>query len=634
MPTEFSVGFFGGMNSNDQANTLVRRSHREVEGGFAQFAPMESPDIQDMDFSQGGITTRKGSFEDANLSSIMLPGDTLLKGIEWENPSDGTKIEVIVSKLTIYLYVSSWAQINDSTSSAYTHSANVTKCSFAATDGHLFIGLDGANEIQVYKNGADLDPALSNGNLYEEAFTATTHTITGTWTTGAYLIAIVHNRLVFSDGNTYLEYTPQAHTASQGIWDLTNGGFFQAVGSIKSMWNFVPQHTDSLTEYLYLGSTGGVEILTGFASTDRLIRIEGSKSPINHQAFAIIKNWIVYLTEDRNIYAINGSNIIDLGRRLKKPTQDGILDGMDISTSRANSFGFYNAKKEQAQIYISTLAGRLNDTCLVFDFKLGEPILGEQQTSFEQRVRAVIWTIFEPNDNDWFTHSYQRQENVIGVTSSGRIYKLEEKRSDLIAKQDVSGVTLTAGSVVSVTVTGHGLVTGAEVLFEDVGGTEELNLNTYVITSTGPDTFTLNGTDGADFTAFTTGGTAASGFVIQSHWFSPLFSGGSAETRVKQWIKTLMRTNDLGSWSADLDIYLDRSETSSKNSSYAQAKGAVFDEAVFDEDDFSGGGIVRHFDRTYRHSEAIQAKMSSTNANKPFDLFLLGFTYNVGAEVN
>jgi len=70
----------------------------------------------------------------------------------------------------------------------------------------------------------------------------------------------------------------------------------------------------------------------------------------------------------------------------------------------------------------------------------------------------------------------------------------------------VEDITLTPGSAVAIQATGHGRSTGDRVIFAGVGGTTELNGNIYTITVSNDNNFTLDGTDGDDFTAWTSGG--------------------------------------------------------------------------------------------------------------------------------
>lgn len=435
----FSIGIYGGLNVNDQEDALVLRSHTPTQGGFAQRAPAESPYLKNIDFTRTGIKERLGSAEVRDLTSggdnVLLASDELIAGCEWTDSNSTDRYEVIVSKQTIYISKNdaAFTQINDSTSAAYTHSAAVTKCGFATTDGHLFIGLDGANYIQTFKRGTDLDEEMDTTNTYEEAYSASTHSISGTWPQGCYLIATVHSRLVFSDGDTVLYYTPMAYTASSGIWKL-GSTFFLTEGRILSLHAMAPEFSDSINEVLYIGTEKGFEVLTGFDTTsDTVNRIEGSKAPLNHQSIAISKNWLCYLTNEKSIYAINRTTVIDLGRRLKNTDQDGPLDEINVTFSLTNAFGVYSDKNEQAYFFFTTSASRFNDTCIAIDFKLGEPVPGEQQPSFEQRVRCLDWRLYDPDNNDWFAHMYKVRGNVRGITEAGKTWNFLSGTDDLDA---------------------------------------------------------------------------------------------------------------------------------------------------------------------------------------------------------
>lgn len=434
---QFIIRTFGGLNVNDQEDLLVMRSHQGVQGGYNQYAPAESPYLKNIDFTSKGIIKRLGSTEDSDLTStgdnVLLAGDVLIAGCEFYDSSGGTRYEIIVSRLTIYIRSEggTWAQINNSSSVDYTHAANVTKCGFAYVDGHLFIGLDGANRIQAFKRGADLDAEMNTGNTYEEAYSVSTHVIEGTWATGCYLIETIHERLIFSDGNSILYYTPMAYTAASGIWKL-GATFFLTEGRIISLNSMSPIFSDTLQEILYIGTDQGIEVLTGFdTTTDIVNRIKGSKSPLNHQCAVVSKNWLIYLTRDKNIYAINKTTVIDIGRRLKNADNTGPLDNLYLAGAITSAFAVYNAIDEQAYFQFPTGSTRYNDTCVVIDFKLGEPVPGEVQSSYEQRVRLLDWQIKDPNDNDWFAFCYPIQGNIIGITLSGKTWTLFGADDDL-----------------------------------------------------------------------------------------------------------------------------------------------------------------------------------------------------------
>ena len=72
----------------------------------------------------------------------------------------------------------------------------------------------------------------------------------------------------------------------------------------------------------------------------------------------------------------------------------------------------------------------------------------------------------------------------------------------------VVNVTLPGNDPVQIEATAHGLTTGDVVTFQGfaVGGSLQLNGNTYTVTVTDADNFTLDGTDSALIDAYTTGG--------------------------------------------------------------------------------------------------------------------------------
>lgn len=65
---------------------------------------------------------------------------------------------------------------------------------------------------------------------------------------------------------------------------------------------------------------------------------------------------------------------------------------------------------------------------------------------------------------------------------------------------------ITQTNPVKVTVVGHGVTTGEEVLIENAEGMTELNGQRFTITEVDNDNFTLDGVDGTGYSAYTTGG--------------------------------------------------------------------------------------------------------------------------------
>lgn len=72
----------------------------------------------------------------------------------------------------------------------------------------------------------------------------------------------------------------------------------------------------------------------------------------------------------------------------------------------------------------------------------------------------------------------------------------------------ISAITLSGTDPVVVTSNSHGLSNGDEVKFRNVGGTTELNGNSYTLANVTTNTFELSGTNSSLFTAYTSGGTA------------------------------------------------------------------------------------------------------------------------------
>ncbi len=358
----------------------------------------------------------------------------------WYDPATGTQIQIAVTKYSAYTKQSgSWVRLKDSSSNPYYHDTKVSKVTFARADGHLFIGTDNQNLIQVYRSGADLDAEMSNGNTYENAYGTGTNAMTGTWPRGAYMVVAIHERLGFTDGNVLIEYTPMAHTVSSGIWDLigSTGGATHVAGEIRFMTTFVPEFSDSIQETLYVGTSEGIETLTGFEPYDNVVRIEGSPPPLNHRAYCRSGQWLIYQTIQGDIWATNGRATIDLGRRLKSLDQSGPLDAMNITTSKTKAFCFWNRKKKQAQFFHTTSSGLstasstfTNDSCEVLDFHQGEPFPGEPKESYERRVKCLHWEIDDPTRNAWFVSVYETEDDVLGVLANGNIYKLEQDDFD------------------------------------------------------------------------------------------------------------------------------------------------------------------------------------------------------------
>jgi len=92
----------------------------------------------------------------------------------------------------------------------------------------------------------------------------------------------------------------------------------------------------------------------------------------------------------------------------------------------------------------------------------------------------------------------------LGADNSG----IERVRKDAEGlSKTITGITLTAGQVVSVTAASHGFSNGDSVEFRGVGGCTQVNDTAFTITKVNDNTFTLDGTNASDYSAWTSGGT-------------------------------------------------------------------------------------------------------------------------------
>jgi hypothetical protein len=424
-PSTIEFNLFGGGNWNDEGDALMRRSHQQVEGGFRQVNPVEASDLRNIDFIERAMGKRKGSAASDDLTSVLVASETLIgEAIEF----NGNQIQVGVK--SIYTNQSgSWAQINDSASAAYTHAADVSKCTLLALDGHLFIGLDGANKIQVWRSGADLDPAMDNGNLYTESKGGGTQTITGTWGTGYYILLGFHGRLCFGNGDSILEYTDVAEP-----WDLAGGSFWQAKSNIVAAKTFVPRGGNEIQEFGFMFTTDGAQILSGFDLTDSVKSVEGAGVPINHRCVVATRDWLMYPTRTQGIEAINLFRIIDVGRRFLNG--DGVTGPLDLlEPTNANMdtlpFGYYDARRKQAIWYAPDGSRSTNSMALGLDFQLGEPGVNELEQNAELHVRPLFHIIKEPANNAWFVGAYQILGGIRGTMANGKTYTINSGLNDL-----------------------------------------------------------------------------------------------------------------------------------------------------------------------------------------------------------
>lgn len=424
----FSIEQWGGLNLADEPEKILLRSHQFAQNkGWVQAAPVECNSCKNIDFSGDGISKRSGSTLSADFSSLFQSGESIINATSYE-VSTGGAVDIVVTNKSIYVGQSNvFSKIQNSSSSDYSHNDDVTKCSFAVADGHLFIGLDGNNKIQVYRAGNELDDELNNSNTYKDAFGAGTNTIDGTWGVGEYLLSSFQGRLIYSDGNTVVNYS-SIPTATDGIWKRSAHGFYQASGRIVALKAFTPDYQDSIQETLYIFTKNGPQITNDLSS--QIQTIEGGPIPINYKSIVATKSWLMMLTENRKIVAMNRNVYIDVGRRFNKGDGTSSVERFNLSSALLKSFGYYNSSKEQVYFFVPTSSGGNNKEAFVLDLTLGEPIISEPSDVYERRIRLAIWDIINPSSNDFYASMSFSGDEEYGFAYDGKKYLFSSGRND------------------------------------------------------------------------------------------------------------------------------------------------------------------------------------------------------------
>ena len=158
--------------------------------------------------------------------------------------------------------------------------------------------------------------------------------------------------------------------------------------------------------------------------------------------------------------------------------------------------------------------------------RLQRKIKDPQYSSYDELTEAQEW-IARQTSYTWLRES---NTNAVSLISGTREYGLNVANLRSITQMWIAPTsTTTAGSVAGITLSGttavsiktniaHGAVTDDKVTFANVGGTSELNGNTYTITKTDTTNFTLNGTNSSSFTAWTSGGDVSLFTTTDTNW--------------------------------------------------------------------------------------------------------------------
>ena len=700
---EASVSSFRGGNWNDPPQDLWLRSHTPSQYGWSHSGPwgIESSDTKNTDIDPGeGIRKRLGSTENDDIHGSLAAGESTIIGIEWQSPVTRSRIEVWLTTVSIWTNQSgSFAKLTAASGTEYNHAAAVTKGSFTQVGGHLVIGMDGANPIQTYRNGAALDEHLNNmtavsstvdadsnsgqkvlnvaattdyavfdritinsgggreesgyidsiqagvsvtmkdnltnthtaaqadeviiANRWTEAFGGTQTAVLGNWSNGYFIVGSMHSRLVFGKGDGALEYT-----ATEKPYDRANGGVLQSMGTISGFMAAAPEYTDSLKQLGYIFSERGIDVVTGFTGTDDLVRLEGRAEPMNHRSIISTGNWVMYMTRERRIMAINASREVDVGRRFKNNV-DAPLDGVNIAAAPTTCHAFYNNDKKQAMFFAPTGGNTTISDCLVLDMQQGEPFPNESESEFEKKVSPFWWQLKVNTTSttvDVTSNSGQKVLSVAATTAfavGNRIIinsaGAREEWGKVASISAGASITLeqnlkyqhTLGQADEVLLAGDWFVSVYQALGA-VYGVLEMGIS-YTLESGNSDMGDL---------------------PIEAYWKLPPFHAGVAKND-KQWIALYANGLPVGDWLVTVSSYTNRDTTTAKTDwTYSQNNGAsdVFGTGRFGTAVFGGTGILTADDDVELYSRYFQFQVENNNAAETFRLTDFVLSYAIGAE--
>lgn len=147
---------------------------------------------------------------------------------------------------------------------------------------------------------------------------------------------------------------------------------------------------------------------------------------------------------------------------------------------------------------------------------------------------------------------------------NGLMWEISQGVTCIATSKTITGASKT--NPVQLTITGHGITTGAQVQVTGVVGMTQLNDKIFIATAVDANTITLNGVDGTAFTAYTSGGSATYGtfYVAKESAQMANFTGGNS-----------LSTDHFGSVgvAANMDAFTPAFATTYPNNGFAQKLG-------------------------------------------------------------
>lgn len=221
------------------------------------------------------------------------------------------------------------------------------------------------------------------------------------------------------------------------------------------------------------------------------------------------------------------------------------------------------------------------------------------------------------------------------VLEFGHLYMRVYKDGSLVLETNKNITAVTKANPAQVTCNGHGYTTGQEVFIDNVGGMTELNGRQFKITVVDANNFTLNGVDSTNYTTYTSGGTSARVYEIQTPYTdADLFGLYYAQTADVMTIchknyapRELTRTGH-ASWTLSLIAF---NPTIDKPTNISASVGV------------GAGSVVYKYKITAVENENYEESLTGLAAGKnitavtkanPCKVTAVGHGYSTGDEVN
>ena len=164
---------------------------------------------------------------------------------------------------------------------------------------------------------------------------------------------------------------------------------------------------------------------------------------------------------------------------------------------------------------------------------------------------------------------------------NGLMWEISQGVTCIATSKTITAATQT--NPVALTITAHGMTTGAQVQVTGVVGMTQLNDKIYIATVVDANTITLNGVDGTAFTAYTSGGSATYGtfYVAKESAVMANFTGGNS-----------LSTDHFGSVgvAANMDAFTPAFATTYSSNGFAQKLGNSANQAL--SPDLTGNNAV------------------------------------------